>query len=205
MNELGRDPEEVFGEETAGRRSTTSELNNGTEDSAPHDKSDKDGTEKTEGLEIQADSLLYGICETEREGKKVFSVKWIMDLDGKKIVCWITDLLSIHIMQKMLDDYVRVARGEEQEEDIDELLPKLTEGVNRILSDLREHEKAGRIYEEAVISLCDEWNFTKGQSHKVLALAVATMKLVEDIYKNQNEKPKTESVPVPEELLSYIR
>ena len=138
--------------------------------------------------EIKADSLVYGIIEGEDEGKKKFALKFIMELEEgeKKIVCWITDLLSVVTLQKMAEDYIRLVKGKE-EEDIETMLPKLADGVNMVLKALRKGEAEGKRYEQVVVDLCREINLTKEQTQKVLCLMIASVKLVEELYEKRGE------------------
>lgn len=135
--------------------------------------------------EIKADSLLYGILESEEEGKKKFALKFIMECDDKKIVCWITDLLTVLTLQKMCEDYIRLMKGEEETEDIEKLLPKLTDSVNLIIKQLRKGAEEGKRYEETVIDLCQEMNLTREQTKKVLSIMIASVKLVEDLFRRR--------------------
>ena len=63
--------------------------------------------------ELKADDLVFGILQTEEEGKKQFAIKLIMEYEGQRIAVWITNLEEALSLKKMADDFIRLKSYEE--------------------------------------------------------------------------------------------
>ena len=76
-------------------------------------------------------SIVWGIIENLETRKT--AVKFIVELEDKRIVVWISDPISIESMLKMLEDILRM----QSEKEIGEISDELTKDANEILTEFR--------------------------------------------------------------------
>ena len=128
-------------------------------------------------------SIIWGIVEN-LENKKT-AVKFIIEIEDKRIVIWISDPVSIESMLKMLEDILRMR----SEKEIEEIADELTKDVNEILTEFRKKEARGQMFEGAVKDLCESWGLDERQTKKVIALTIAIAKMLEDMFTKRQAIP----------------
>jgi len=129
--------------------------------------------------EVPEFSVIWGIIENLENGK--CAVKFIIEIEDKRIVIWISDFISLESMLKMLEDILRM----KSEKEIEEIADELVRDVNEILAKFR--EKGGQIFEAVVRELCESWGMDDKQTKKVIALSIAIAKTLEEMFIKRGE------------------
>jgi len=128
-------------------------------------------------------SIIWGIIEN-LENKKT-AVKFIIEIEDKRIVIWISDPVSIESMLKMLEDILRMR----SEKELEAMSQGLEKDANEILAEFRKSDMRRQTYEGTVKKMCESWGLTKEQTRKVIALSVVTAKMIEDMFKRRQNIP----------------
>ena len=128
-------------------------------------------------------SIIWGIIEN-LENKKT-AVKFIIEIEDKRIVIWISDPVSIESMLKMLEDILRM----QSEKELEAMSQGLEKDANEILKEFRKSDARRQTYEGTVKRLCESWGLSKEQIRKVIALSVVTAKMIEDLFKRRQAIP----------------
>ena len=128
-------------------------------------------------------SIIWGIIEN-LENKKT-AVKFIIEIEDKRIVIWISDPVSIESMLKMLEDILRMR----SEKELEAMSSGLEKDANEILKEFRKSDARRQTYEGTVKRLCESWGLSKEQIRKVIALSVVTAKMIEDLFKRRENIP----------------
>jgi len=128
-------------------------------------------------------SIVWGIIENLETRKT--AVKFIVELEDKRIVVWISDPISIESMLKMLEDILRM----QSEKEIGEIADELTKDANEILTEFRKGDMRRQTYEGTVKKLCESWGMDEKQTRKVIALSVVIAKMLEDMFKRRQAIP----------------
>ena len=128
-------------------------------------------------------SIIWGIIEN-LENKKT-AVKFIIEIEDKRIVIWISDPVSIESMLKMLEDILRM----QSEKELEAMSQGLEKDANEILKEFRKSDARRQTYEGTVKRLCESWGLSKEQIRKVIALSVVTAKMIEDLFKKRENIP----------------
>jgi len=128
-------------------------------------------------------SIIWGIIEN-LENKKT-AVKFIIEIEDKRIVIWISDPVSIESMLKMLEDILRMR----SEKELEAMSQGLEKDANEILAEFRKSDMRRQTYEGTVKKMCESWGLSKEQIRKVIALSVVTAKMIEDLFKRRENIP----------------
>jgi len=128
-------------------------------------------------------SIVWGIIENLETRKT--AVKFIVELEDKRIVVWISDPISIESMLKMLEDILRM----QSEKEIGEIADELTKDANEILTEFRKGDMRRQTYEGTVKKMCESWGMNEEQTRKVIALSVVIAKMLEDMFKRRQAIP----------------
>ena len=128
-------------------------------------------------------SIVWGIIEN-LETKKT-AVKFIVELEDKKIVVWISDPVSLESMLKMLEDIFRM----QSEKELEAMSPGLEKDANEILTEFRKSDARRQTYEGTVKNMCKSWGMNEEQTRKVIALSVVIAKMLEDMFKRRQAIP----------------
>jgi len=128
-------------------------------------------------------SIVWGIIEN-LENKKT-AVKFIVEIEDKRIVVWISDPVSIESMLKMLEDILRMR----SEKELEAMSQGLEKDANEILAEFRKSDMRRQTYEGTVKRLCESWGLNKEQTRKVIALSVVIAKMIEDMFKRRQNIP----------------
>ena len=128
-------------------------------------------------------SIVWGIIENVEDKKT--AVKFIVEIEDKRIVIWISDPVSIESMLKMLED-ISMMRSEKE---IEEIADELVKDVNEILAEFRKKEARRQMFEAVVKELCESWGLNEKQTRKVIALTIAVSKMLEDMFKRRQNIP----------------
>ena len=128
-------------------------------------------------------SIIWGIIEN-LENRKT-AVKFIIEIEDKRIVVWISDPISIESMLKMLEDILRMR----SEKELEAMSSGLEKDANEILKEFRKSDARRQTYEGTVKRLCESWGLSKEQIRKVIALSVVTAKMIEDMFKRRENIP----------------
>ena len=128
-------------------------------------------------------SIVWGIIENI-ENKKT-AVKFIVEIEDKRIVIWISDPVSIETMLQMLEDILRMR----SEKELEAMSHGLEKDANEILAEFRKSDARRQTYEGTVKRLCESWGLSKEQTRKVIALSVVTAKMIEDMFKKRENIP----------------
>ena len=128
-------------------------------------------------------SIIWGIIEN-LENKKT-AVKFIIEIEDKRIVIWISDPVSIESMLKMLEDILRMR----SEKELEEMSQGLERDANEILREFRESDARRQTYEGTVKKMCESWGLSEEQTRKVIALSVVIAKMIEDMFKRRQAIP----------------
>ena len=83
----------------------------------------------------------------------------------------------------MLEDILRMR----SEKEIEEIADELVKDVNKILAEFRKKELRGQMFEGAVKELCESWGLDEKQTRKVIALAIAIAKMLEEMFIKRGE------------------
>lgn len=126
--------------------------------------------------EVPEFSVIWGIIENLENGK--CAVKFIIEIEDKRIVIWISDPISIESMLKMLEDILQM----KSEKEIEKIADELVRDVNDILVKFREKGVKGRMFEAVVKELCESWGMDDKQTRKVIALSIAIAKTLEEMF-----------------------
>jgi len=102
-------------------------------------------------------SIVWGIIENV-ENKKT-AVKFIVEIEDKRIVIWISDKISIETMLQMLEDILRMR----SERELEAMSSGLEKDAREILIEFRENEARRETYEGTVKRLCESWGLNKGK------------------------------------------
>ena len=121
-------------------------------------------------------SIIWGIIEN-LENKKT-AVKFIIEIEDKRIVIWISDPVSIESMLQMLEDILRM----KSEKEIEEMSQGLERDANEILKEFRKSDARRQTYEGTVKKLCKSWGLSERQTRKVIALSVVIAKMLEEMF-----------------------
>ena len=128
-------------------------------------------------------SIIWGIIEN-LENRKT-AVKFIIEIEDKRIVIWISDPVSIETMLKMLEDILRMR----SEKELEAMSQGLERDANEILREFRKSDARRQTYEGTVKRLCESWGLSKEQTRKVIALSVVIAKMIEDMFKRRQAIP----------------
>ena len=128
-------------------------------------------------------SIVWGIIEN-LENKKT-AVKFIVEIEDKRIVVWISDPVSIESMLKMLEDILRMR----SEKELEAMSQGLEKDANEILAEFRKSDMRRQTYEGTVKKLCESWGLSEEQTRKVIALSVVIAKMIEDMFKRRQNIP----------------
>ena len=128
-------------------------------------------------------SIIWGIIENLENNKT--AVKFIVEIEDKRIVIWISDPVSIESMLKMLEDILRMR----SEKELEAMSSGLEKDANEILKEFRKGNVRRQTYEGTVKDLCKSWGLTKEQTRKVIALSVVIAKMIEDVFKRRQAIP----------------
>ncbi|MCD6209281.1 MAG: hypothetical protein J7J01_00025 [Methanophagales archaeon] len=128
-------------------------------------------------------SIVWGIIENFETGKT--AVKFIVEVEDKRIVIWISDPVSIESMLKMLEDILRMR----SEKELEAMSQGLEKDANEILAEFRKSDIRRQTYEGTVKKMCESWGLSKEQTRKVIALSVVTAKMIEDMFKRRQNIP----------------
>ncbi|MCW3140642.1 MAG: hypothetical protein N2V72_00460 [Methanophagales archaeon] len=128
-------------------------------------------------------SVVWGIIENLENNKT--AVKFIVEIEDKRIVIWISDPVSIESMLKMLEDILRMR----SEKEVEAMSQGLEKDASEILAEFRKSDIRRQTYEGTVKKLCESWGLDKEQTRKVIALSVVTAKMIEDMFKRRQNIP----------------
>ena len=128
-------------------------------------------------------SVVWGIIEN-LETKKT-AVKFIVEVEDKRIVIWISDTVSIESMLQMLEDILRM----KSEKEVEEMSQGLEKDASEILAEFRKSDMRRQTYEGTVKRLCESWGLSEEQTRKVIALSVVIAKMIEDMFKRRQNIP----------------
>ena len=128
-------------------------------------------------------SIVWGIIENLETRKT--AVKFIVELEDKKLAVWISDPISIESMLKMLEDILRMR----SEKDLEAMSEGLEKDANEILTEFRKADMRRQTYEGTVKRLCESWGMNEDQTKKVIALSVVIAKMLEDMFKRRQAIP----------------
>ena len=128
-------------------------------------------------------SIVWGIIENFETGKT--AVKFIVEVEDKRIVIWISDPVSLESMLKMLEDIFRMR----SEKELEAMSQGLEKDANEILAEFRKSDIRRQTYEGTVKKMCESWGLSKEQTRKVIALSVVTAKMIEDMFKRRQNIP----------------
>ena len=128
-------------------------------------------------------SIVWGIIENVEDRKT--AVKFIIEIEDKRIVIWISDPVSIESMLKMLEDILRMR----SEKELEAMSQGLEKDANEILREFRKSDARRQTYEGTVKRLCESWGLSKEQTRKVIALSVVIAKMIEDMFKRRQAIP----------------
>ena len=128
-------------------------------------------------------SVVWGIIEN-LETKKT-AVKFIVEVEDKRIVIWISDTVSIESMLQMLEDILRM----KSEKEVEEMSQGLEKDASEILAEFRKSDMRRQTYEGTVKKLCESWGLSEEQTRKVIALSVVIAKMIEDMFKRRQNIP----------------
>jgi len=128
-------------------------------------------------------SIIWGIIEN-LENKKT-AVKFIIEIEDKRIVIWISDPVSIETMLRMLEDILRM----QSEKELEAMSQGLERDANEILREFRKSDARRQTYEGTVKRMCKSWGLSEEQTRKVIALSVVTAKMIEDMFKRRENIP----------------
>jgi len=128
-------------------------------------------------------SIVWGIIENLETGKT--AVKFIVEVEDKRIVIWISDPVSIESMLKMLEDIFRMR----SEKEVEAMSRGLEKDANEILAEFRKSDIRRQTYEGTVKKMCESWGLSEEQTRKVIALSVVTAKMIEDMFKRRQNIP----------------
>ena len=128
-------------------------------------------------------SIVWGIIENFETGKT--AVKFIVEVEDKRIVIWISDPVSLESMLKMLEDIFRMR----SEKELEAMSQGLEKDASEILAEFRKSDMRRQTYEGTVKKMCESWGLSKEQTRKVIALSVVTAKMIEDMFKRRQNIP----------------
>jgi len=126
-------------------------------------------------------SIIWGIIENLENNKT--AVKFIVEIEDKRIVIWISDPVSLESMLQMLEDIFRMR----SEKELEAMSQGLEKDANEILAEFRKSDMRRQTYEGTVKRLCESWGLNKEQTRKVIALSVVTAKMIEDMFIKRGE------------------
>ena len=128
-------------------------------------------------------SIIWGIIENLENNKT--AVKFIVEIEDKRIVIWISDPVSIETMLQMLEDILRM----QSEKELEAMSQGLERDANEILKEFRKSDARRQTYEGTVKRLCKSWGLSEEQTRKVIALSVVIAKMIEDMFKQRQAIP----------------
>jgi len=128
-------------------------------------------------------SIIWGIIENVEDRKT--AVKFIIEIEDKRIVIWISDSISLESMLKMLEDILRM----KSEKEVEAMSQGLERDANEILAEFRKGDVRRQTYEGTVRRMCKSWGLSEEQTRKVIALSVVTAKMIEDMFKRRENIP----------------
>ena len=128
-------------------------------------------------------SIVWGIIENLETRKT--AVKFIVELEDKRIVVWISDPISIESMLKMLEDILRMR----SEKDLEAMSEGLEKDANKILAEFRKADVRRQTNEGTVKKMCESWGMNEEQTRKVISLSVVIAKMLEDMFKRRQAIP----------------
>ena len=128
-------------------------------------------------------SIIWGIIENLENNKT--AVKFIVEIEDKRIVIWISDPVSIESMLKMLEDILRMR----SEKELEAMSSGLEKDANEILREFRKGDVRRQTYEGTVKRMCKSWGLSEEQTRKVIALSVVIAKMIEDMFKQRQAIP----------------
>ena len=126
-------------------------------------------------------SIVWGIIENLENGKT--AVKFIIEIEDKRIVIWISDTVSIESMLQMLEDILRM----KSEKEVEEMSQGLEKDANEILAEFRKSDARRQTYEGTVKKLCKSWGLSEEQTRKVIALSIVIAKMLEEMFIRRSE------------------
>ncbi|RKY70811.1 MAG: hypothetical protein DRQ24_08570 [Candidatus Latescibacterota bacterium] len=128
-------------------------------------------------------SIIWGIIENLENNKT--AVKFIVEIEDKRIVIWISDPVSIETMLQMLEDILRM----QSEKELEAMSQGLERDANEILREFRKSDARRQTYEGTVKRMCKSWGLSEEQTRKVIALSVVIAKMIEDMFKQRQAIP----------------
>jgi len=126
-------------------------------------------------------SIVWGIIENFETGKT--AVKFIVEVEDKRIVIWISDPVSLESMLKMLEDIFRMR----SEKELEAMSQGLEKDANEILAEFRKSDMRRQTYEGTVKKLCKSWGLSEEQTRKVIALSIVIAKMLEEMFTRRSE------------------
>jgi len=121
-------------------------------------------------------SIVWGIIENLENNKT--AVKFIIEIEDKRIVIWISDFISLESMLKMLEDILRM----KSEKELEEMSQGLEKDANEILREFRKGNVRRQTYEGTVRRMCKSWGLSEEQTRKVIALSIVIAKMLEEMF-----------------------
>ena len=118
-------------------------------------------------------SIIWGIIENVEDRKT--AVKFIIEIEDKRIVIWISDPVSIETMLQMLEDILRMR----SEKELEAMSHELEKDAREILAEFRKSDVRRQTYEGTVKRMCKSWGLSEEQTRKVIALSVVIAKMIE--------------------------
>jgi len=131
--------------------------------------------------EVPDFSIIWGIVENLETGKT--TVKFIIEIEDKRIVIWISDTVSIESMLQMLEDILRM----KSEKEVEEMSQGLEKDANEILREFRKSDARRQTFEGTVKDLCKSWGLSEEQTRKVIALSIVIAKMLEEMFIKRGE------------------
>ena len=126
-------------------------------------------------------SIIWGIIEN-LENKKT-AVKFIIEIEDKRIVIWISDSISLESMLQMLEDILRM----KSEKELEAMSQGLERDANEILTEFRKSDVRRQTYEGTVKRMCKSWGLSEEQTRKVIALSIVIAKMLEEMFIRRSE------------------
>ena len=126
--------------------------------------------------ELDEFSIIWGIIENLET--KQTAVKFIVELEDKKLAIWISDKISIETMLRMLEDILRMR----SEKELEAMSHGLEKDANEILREFRKSDVRRQTYEGTVKRMCKSWGLSEEQTRKVIALSIVIAKMLEEMF-----------------------
>ena len=136
--------------------------------------------EPESGIVEKADSISWGILEDAESGSCCVKVVMNFADEQRDVAVWIPDVETIQSLGQLCEEFARKVDDKEQaEQTLDAVLERVAPAASKALVMLQEYAADGVRYEEAVLRTCMSWRLTKRQAKAVLALMIASLKMME--------------------------